>query len=64
MSIGGIDMSGCENNFKVTKEYTRILGVNIGVNAKEARDATWTGILNKKKTSTTFLEIKRINING
>lgn len=58
MSIGGIDMSGCENNFKVTKEYTRILGMNIGVNAKEARDATWTGILNKIKQVLCFWKLR------
>ncbi len=49
MSIGGVDIGRCDIPFKVTNDHMRILGVNIGVNAKEARDATWTGILNKMK---------------
>ncbi len=49
MSVGGVDIEGQDTPFKITKEYTKILGVNIGVNVKEARDVTWTGILNKIK---------------
>ncbi len=44
MSIGGVDIGRCDIPFKVTNDHMRILGVNVGVNAKEARDATWTGI--------------------
>ncbi len=38
MSVGGVDIEGENIPFKITKEYTKILGVNIGVNGKEARD--------------------------
>lgn len=58
MRIGGVDMSGCDIPFKITKEYVNILGVNIGVNAKEARDVTWTGILSKIKQVLQFWKLR------
>lgn len=47
MSIGWVDKSGSDIAFKVAKDYISILGVNIGINYKEATDATWADILNK-----------------
>lgn len=51
MSIGGVDLRGCDIPFKTTLGCVNILGVQIGENAKNARDATWTGVLNKIKRS-------------
>lgn len=47
--VGKVDISQCGIPFKVTEDYIKILGVNIGVKTKEARDVTWTGVLNKVK---------------
>ena len=41
-------MEGCEIPLKVAKEMIKVLGVNVGVNAHEARDVTWLGVLKKR----------------
>lgn len=64
MSIGGVEMGECDIPFKVTEDYMMILGVNIGVNAKEARDATWTGILNKIKQVLLFWRLRELRLRG
>ncbi len=64
MSIGGVDIGRCDIPFKVTNDHMRILGVNIGVNAKEARDATWTGILNKMKQVLQFWRLRDLRLRG
>jgi hypothetical protein len=56
-------MSTCNIPFKTVKGHVRILGVNIGVDEREARDLTWTGVINKIKT-TELLETKEIKIEG
>ena len=48
---GNVVMGDCEIPLKVAKEMIKVLGVNVGVNADEARDVTWTGVLNKVKQS-------------
>ncbi len=40
--------------FKITKDFIKILGVNVGGNAKEARDATWSGVLTKSNKCYSF----------
>ncbi len=35
MSVGGVDIEGQDVPFKITKEYMKILGVNIAVNVKD-----------------------------
>ncbi len=64
MSIGGVDIGRCDIPFKVTNDHMRILGVNVGVNAKEARDATWTGILNKMKQVLQFWRLRDLRLRG
>ncbi len=64
MSVGGVDIEGENTPFKITKEYTKILGVNIGVNVKEARDVTWTGILNKIKQVLQFWRLRDLRLKG
>ncbi len=38
--------------------------MNVGVNAKEARDATWTGILNKMKQVLQFWRLRDLRLRG
>lgn len=64
MSIGGVNVGEKESLFKVTKEYTKILGINIGVKDKEARDVTWTGILNKIKQVLQFWKLRELGLKG
>lgn len=64
MSIGGVEIEGLDVPFKITKDYLKILGVSIGVNAKEARDATWTGVLNKIKQVLQFWRQSELRLRG
>lgn len=64
MSIGGVNVEGRDIPFKIAKEYMKILGINIGVNDKEARDATWTGILNKIKQVLQFWKLRELGLGG
>lgn len=64
MSIGSVDIEGSDTPFKIKNDYMKILGVNIGVNIKEARDATWTGILNKIKQVLQFWRLRDLRLRG
>lgn len=64
MSIGGVGLRGCDIPFKTAKDYVNILGVQIGENAKDARDATWTGILNKIKQVLQFWKLRELMLRG
>lgn len=64
MTIGEMDIEGQDIPFKKTKEYIKILGVNIGINTNEARDATWTGTLNKIKQVLQFWRLRDLRLRG
>lgn len=64
MSIGGVKVEGSEFPFKITKDFIKILGVNVGGNAKEARDATWSGVLNKIKQVLQFWRLRELRLRG
>lgn len=61
MSIGGVDLRNCDIPFKATKDYVNILGLEIGENA---RDATWTGVLNKVKQILQFWKLRELMLRG
>ena len=42
----------------------RILGVNIGVDEREARDLTWTGVINKIKTTLNYWKQRKLKLRG
>lgn len=60
----GVDLRGCDTPFKTTINYVHILGVQIGENAKDARGATWTGILNKIKQVLQFWKLRELMLRG
>lgn len=61
MSIGGVEVEVIEVPFKITKDFIKILGVNIGGNAKEA---TWAGVLNKIKQVLQFWRLRELRLRG
>ncbi len=64
MNIGGVMVEGSGVPFKITKDFIKILGVNVGGNAKEARDATWSGVLNKIKQVLQFWRLRDLRLRG
>ena len=64
MCVGNVGAQGCDIPFKVAKDYIKILGVNIGVKEKEARDITWTGVLNKMKQTLNFWKQRGLRLKG
>ncbi len=45
MYIG--DVERVEVGVRVEEKYMKVLGVYLGVESKEARGVTWTGVINK-----------------
>ena len=64
LCVGNVDMQGCEIPLTVAKEMIKVLGVNVGVNANEARDVTWTGVLNKVKQSLNLWKRRSLRLRG
>lgn len=64
MFVGDINVNGCEIPFKSAKDFIKVLGVNIGVKEKEAKDITWTGILNKVKLTLNFWKNRKLKLQG
>lgn len=58
------NIAKCDIPLKVTTGFIKIFGVNIGVKTKEARDATWSGILNKIKQSLKFWKMRQLRLRG
>lgn len=50
--------------FKTATEHLRILGVNIGVEEREARDFTWTGVINKMKSTLNYWKQRKLKFRG
>lgn len=57
-------ISTCNIPFKTVKGHVRILGVNIGVDEREARDLTWTGVINKIKTTLNCWKQRKLKLRG
>lgn len=64
MSIGGVEIREFDAPFKIAKDHLKILGVNIGANVKEARDATWAGVINKIKQVLQFWKQRELRLRG
>ena len=64
MYVGRVETQGCDIPFRVAKDFIKILGVNLGVKEKEARDLTWTGVLNKIKQVMNFWKQRGLKLKG
>lgn len=64
MYVGKVQTQGCDIPFKVAQDYIKILGVNLGVKDKEARDLTWTGVLNKIRRVMSFWKQRFLKLKG
>ncbi len=42
----------------------KVLGVYLGVESKEARDVTWTGVINKIRTVCAARKGRKLKLNG
>ena len=62
MYIG--DVERIEMGLRVEEKYTKVLGVYLGVASKEARDETWTGVINKIKTVCTLWRERKLRLKG
>lgn len=62
MLFGDVGNKQCVLPFKMKEDYIRILGINIGIKEREARDETWAGVLNKIKNTLNFLETEAVEI--
>jgi len=49
---------------KVEEKYIKVLGVYLGVESKEARDVTWTGVINKIRTVCAVWKGRKLKLNG
>ena len=64
LCVGAVDMSECDIPLTVSKGMIKVLGVNVGVDEKEARDVTWTGVLNKVKQNLNLWKMRKLRLRG
>ena len=62
MYIGKVER--IEVGLRVEEKYIKVLGVLLGVDSKEARDATWTGVINKIRTVCTAWRGRKLRLKG
>ncbi len=62
MYIG--DLERIEVGVRVEEKYMKVLGVYLGVESKEARDVTWTGVINKIRTVCAARKGRKLKLNG
>ncbi len=62
MYIG--DVERVEVGVRVEEKYMKVLGVYLGVESKEARDVTWTGVINKIRTVCAAWKGRKLKLNG
>lgn len=53
-----------ELQFKIQRRYMKILGVDIGKDYEEARDNTWTEIINRMQKCLTYWKFRDLKIKG
>ena len=53
-----------EVGLRVEEKYIKVLGVHLGVDSKEARDVTWTGVINKIRTVYTAWRGRNLRLKG
>uniref|UniRef100_A0A4W5LRK9 Reverse transcriptase domain-containing protein n=3 Tax=Hucho hucho TaxID=62062 RepID=A0A4W5LRK9_9TELE len=51
-------------NFKEVKDYFKVLGVFLGVKDKEARDLTWSGVINKVRKVVNMWRGRSLRLKG
>ena len=64
MYMGNMDERVCDIPFKLAEGSVKILGINIGKNEKDARDMTWTGVINKLKQTLNFWKQRALKLKG
>lgn len=64
MYVGNVKKDDCDIPFKIAKDYIKILGVFVGTKEKEARDLTWTGVLNKVKQVLNLWKQRGLKLKG
>lgn len=64
MYMGNTNERVCEIPFKVAEGSVKILGIDIGKNEKDARDMTWTGVINKLKQTLNFWKQRGLRLRG
>ena len=64
MYVGNINQKDCNIPFRVSNDYMKILGINMGVKEKEARDETWNGVINKVKNTLNAWKPRRLKLKG
>ena len=64
LCVGEVDMSECDIPMTVAKGMIKVLGVYVGVGEKEARDVTWTGVLNKVKQNLNLWKMRKLRLRG
>ncbi|XP_059907736.1 uncharacterized protein LOC132457503 isoform X1 [Gadus macrocephalus] len=57
-------MSECDIPLTVSKGMIKVLGVNVGEDENEARDVTWTGVLNKVKQNLNLWKMRKMRLRG
>lgn len=62
MYIGEVER--VEVGIRVEEKYMKVLGVYLGVESKEARDVTWTGVINKIRTVSATWKGRKLKLNG
>lgn len=64
MFFGKVNKEKVGVPFKVREDFIKILGINIGTKEKEARDETWTGVLNKIKNTLNYWKLRQLKLKG
>ncbi len=62
MYIGEIER--IEVGVRLEEKYMKVLGVYLGVDSIEARDATWAGVINKIRTICTAWRGRKLRLQG
>ncbi len=64
MYVGKINRGECDIPFTVANDFIRVLGIYVGSKEKEARDLTWTGVLNKIKQIFNCWKQRKLKLKG
>ena len=62
MYIGGVET--VEVGLREEKRYIKVLGMYLGVEVREARDVTWTGVINKIRAVCARWKARRLRLKG
>ena len=62
MYVGEVERE--EVGLRVEERYIKVLGVHLGVASKEARDVTWTGVINKIRTVCASWRGRKLKLKG